>query len=205
MCPMHYYRWQKTGETGSAEPERRGPRPCLVEGCENGAVTAADLCPTHRRRKNLYGNPDGTWATHQKCHECSNPAVIVKSRIPEHRSLGPLCRTHYLSGIKKLIADGELTGSINPGGYVQHSIFKKTYFEHRVVMEEMLGRELLPGENVHHKNGIRHDNRPENLELWVKPQVPGRRVEDLVSWVCDRYPDYVSAYLGDHPQLFLGS
>src|SRR5205823_198466 len=55
-------------------------------------------------------------------------------------------------------------------------------FEHILVMEAMLGRHLVPGENVHHRNGVPSDNRPENLELWIKPQPPGCRVEDAVAW-----------------------
>lgn len=65
--------------------------------------------------------------------------------------------------------------------------------EHRFVMEQVLDRKLAPEENVHHKNGRRDDNRPDNLELWVKPQPVGQRVEDLVAWVVDLYPSYVRA------------
>ena len=38
-------------------------------------------------------------------------------------------------------------------------------YEHRYVMQQKLGRRILPTEAVHHKNHDRQDNRPENLEL----------------------------------------
>jgi hypothetical protein len=65
-------------------------------------------------------------------------------------------------------------------------------FEHILVAEELLGRFLIYGETVHHRNGVRDDNRPENLELWTRPRPSGVRVSDAVCWarqIIDHYED----------------
>lgn len=67
---------------------------------------------------------------------------------------------------------------------------RKQLFQHRVVAEKKLGRALLPHENVHHINGMKNDNRPENLEIWTKSQPSGQRIEDKIEWAIEFLSSY---------------
>lgn len=80
-------------------------------------------------------------------------------------------RTYHKAGYVMIKVPGHIRATRS--GYI---------FEHILVMEETLGRYLTAGENVHHRNGVKDDNRPENLELWVRPQPSGIRVSDAVAW-----------------------
>ncbi len=110
-----------------------------------------------------------------------------------------LCGTHY----KIAARSGEFTtrlcaptkpsrsgGSVTAQGYRMRSVGYRGRYEHRIVMEAHLGRELLPHENIHHRNGDRLDNRIQNLELWSRQQPSGQRVTDKLRWAHELIHSY---------------
>ena len=52
---------------------------------------------------------------------------------------------------------------------------------------------------MHHKNGVRHDNRLDNPELWASAHMAGQRVEDLLAWCVMRYPEQLRDLLLKSP------
>ncbi len=120
-----------------------------------------------------------------------------------------LCFTHYVRATRGYPMDGhraQRNPYIEANGYVleyrpDHPMVNKAgyMFQHRLVMEQMVGRPLLPSENVHHINGKRDDNRPENLELWSKSQPSGQRVVDKVAWAIELLALYQPEVLASSP------
>ena len=178
---------------GQLNRERTGmnstDRPCADE-CgrtvgPKGSRGRCSPCAQKLRRKEYQANPwrvcevDGCdrFTPSAGNRHCS----LHYGRVRRHGEPGP-AEPQYIRG----------AGGITSKGYRVLSIDGRRRPEHHWVMERILGRPLEPFENVHHVNGVRDDNRPENLELWVRPQPAGQRAIDLAEWGASTYPDLVA-------------
>jgi len=165
---------------------------CQVKNCRR-KFYAHGLCTKHYQAWRLTGK-------HAAIYDKSNRPCSVEGCKQKQRSKG-MCIAHYKRvwrrGTTELF-DRTPKPRIRPNGYVYRSIGDKQCLEHRLVMESLIGRTLLPGETVHHRNGVRSDNRPENLQLMASCHPRGQSIEDLVDFakqILDKYEHFIGKQL----------
>lgn len=173
MCPRHYQQWKREGGLGVK---------CIIDDCERFADTRG-LCGTHLARERAAGGGGVDPCSIDWCDRGGTQ--------------NGLCGAHYYRLQNGLDMDAPFrkAGEWQPWyetskGYVQRRKSmpdggRVWQWQHRFVMEEYLGRDLLPEENVHHLNGDRADNRIENLEIWNTSQPCGQRPEDKVEYALE--------------------
>lgn len=196
----------------------REKRQCRIRGCGR-RHKAYGLCEAHHERAKKYGDPlhgdDLKLYRQQKIcsvRDCHRPTLAKN-----------LCSSHYLrlrkygdplagSKIRRWYREDHEKKYVDRLGYVNvycpgHPMVKgkrNTIAEHRLVMAERLGRPLTKDETVHHINGVRDDNRPENLELWNKTQPAGQRIEEKLRFytvMAEQYAPDFAALLKKHPKI----
>lgn len=134
--------------------------------------------------KAIIKHPHSTsYCTWIKCPKCGKERWVQNGhkKHPNFKGLCSICNHHKPHSPERHPRGKDHPswkgGRTKHNGYVRVVLYPDDFFyqmadntwhrvaEHRFVMAKHLGRNLHPWEIVHHKNGIRDDNRIENLQL----------------------------------------
>lgn len=183
LCGRHYRQAWLVGRQVAAKG-------CAVEGCDGVAIgrSPGGYCAKHHQRWKRYGDPLKT--------KRNRPVLCSISGCGQPHHCRGWCEVHYARWRLHGTPEPEGLRAPRGAGHVDGHGYKRHHYrdadgrlhamlEHRWVMSEILGRPLEKYERVHHKNGNRADNRPQNLELWIIGHPSGQRVEDQVAWAAE--------------------
>ena len=168
---------------------------CKVNGCDE-PHRAKGYCGFHydRIRQNVpFDQPRRSYDPGKICsiEGCEKPAIARGWCAMHHQRWRTRGDVNWKPENRREYGSGKEWHQ-QPNGYVvryepqnPNSGPNGQVYQHRHVMSQIVGRPLRKHENVHHINGDRSDNRPENLELWTTNQPPGQRVKDKIKWAID--------------------
>lgn len=189
LCSPHYHKARKS-KTLPERVKAVNAGPCIIPACENEQF-CRNLCSTHYDR--WLDGRDLTGPVVSKTAK-GDPCVVEGcAKVGDRRGL---CGMHY----ERLRKNGSVgpvgrlqrehgAGTPNEHGYLRVVVSGKRQMVHRRIVEQAIGRPLLPEETVHHispKPGTKLDNRyPENLEIWSGRHGKGHRAEDHIAFAIE--------------------